>query len=264
MSQSLKNNPSDVADDPDGAASLLDKSPAAVAEQPAEPREDDVRARLLAAAGPVFARRGFDRATIREICGDAGVNIASVGYYFGDKLGLYREVFRAIRSQCQAAYQLSDPVAVSPRQELFELVRHLLSRMLSPDDAGWESQLMMREMDKPTDVFAEMVEESFRPPFDRLVSALAALSPPQTPAHVLEQLALSVAGQIVYYRVGAGVIRQLIPAERLQQHFTLETLARQITGVAIAAAEGGLAVTQAARLEAVASSSTTSDTHHSE
>jgi TetR/AcrR family transcriptional regulator, regulator of cefoperazone and chloramphenicol sensitivity len=207
----------------------------------ASSREDDARARLLAAAGPVFARRGFDRATVREICGDAGVNIASVGYYFGDKLGLYREVFRAIRNQCHAEHPVPDSAAMLPREELFALVKHLLSRMLACDDSGWESQLMTREMNHPTDVFTEMVEESFRPLFNRLVTTIAALSPAVTPVHVLEQLALSVVGQSLYYRVGAGVVRRLIPADRLAEKFTVESLARHITGVTIAAAENGLA-----------------------
>ncbi len=257
MSQSFQADDANLPEPP------LGEPPVAISEQSAEPREDDARARLLAAAGPVFARQGFDRATIREICGEAGVNIASVGYYFGDKLGLYREVFRSIRKQCHETYQLTDTVALSPRQELYELVRHLLSRMFARDDTGWESQLMMREMDNPTDVFTEMVEESFRPPFDRLVSVIAALSPPQTQAHELEQLALSVVGQIVYYRVGSGVVRQLIPADRLQERFTLETLARHIAGVTVAAAEGGLAVTRAAQFEDSVPSRTTSDAHHS-
>ncbi len=56
--------------------------------------EIDTRTRLLEAAGPVFAAHGFDGATVREICSAAHVNVASVGYYFGDKLGLYREVIR--------------------------------------------------------------------------------------------------------------------------------------------------------------------------
>lgn len=252
------------AEEPDVVEPSLVASADAVADSSAEPREDDARARLLAAAGPVFARQGFDRATIREICGAAGVNIASVGYYFGDKLGLYREVFRAIRSQCQEACQADDSVALSPREELFALVQHLLTRMLAPDDSGWESQLMMREMDNPTAIFSEMVEESIRPAFDRLVNALAALAPPLTPAHVLEQLALSVAGQIVYYRVGAGVIRQLIPKPRLQEHFTLDALARHITGVAIAATESGLALDHAAQLATEPQSNSTSTAHHSE
>jgi AcrR family transcriptional regulator len=216
-------------------------------------RDDDARARLLASAGPVFARRGFDRATVREICGLAGVNIASVGYYFGDKFGLYREVFRMIRTRCHQEHpdpQWADEAGLvgSPREHFYALVHHLLSGMLARDDSGWESQLMMREMNHPTEVFAEMVDESFRPHFNRLVTTIAALSPESTPVHVLEQLALSAVGQCLYYRVGAGVVRQLIPAERLASEFTVDALARHITAVTIAAAEHGLSVSHAKTL----------------
>ena len=179
------------------------------------------------------------------------MNIASVGYYFGDKFGLYQEVFRAIRHQCQHETPLPLPApaeALPPREQLYQLVRHVLARMLARDDSGWECQLMMREMQQPTGVFAEMVEESVRPLFDRMTSIIAALAPAGTAAHQLEQLALSVLGQILHYRVAAGVIRQLIPAQRLADHFDQESLARQITGVAIAAAEGGRAAQSAEQL----------------
>lgn len=214
---------------------------------PAASKEDDARARLLAAAGPVFAKHGFDRATVREICRDAGVNIASVGYYFGDKFGLYREVFRMIRGRChdefpQAATDSDRPEIADPRHHIYLLIHHLLSRMLARDDSGWESQLMMREMNHPTAVFAEMVDESFRPHFERMMSTIAALSPVDTPVHVLEQLALSVVGQCLYYRVGSGVVKRLIPPDRLTAEFTVQSLARHIAAVTIAAAEGGLAM----------------------
>lgn len=206
----------------------------------------DPRAKLLAAAGPVFARLGFERATVREICSRAGVNVAAVAYYFGDKFGLYREVFRAIRQRCQEAEEADEaagglplPVGDDPEAAFYQQVRLLLSRILARDDSGWESQLMMREMNQPTEVFVEMVEESFRPQFDRLVETLAALSPDTMPRAALERLVLGVVGQCVYYRIGAGVVRRLIPAERLAEEFDLETLARHITAVTIAAAEGG-------------------------
>jgi len=219
-------------------------------------REDDARARLLSAAGPVFAKHGFDRATVREICGKAGVNIAAVGYYFGDKFGLYREVFRMIRAQCHEDLSKSSgpdeqPIG-DPRQQIYMLVYHLLSRMLARDDSGWESQLMMREMNHPTAVFAEMVEESFRPHFERMMKTIASLSPPETPVHVLEQLALSVVGQCLYYRVGSGVVKRLIPAERLSIDFTVQSLAQHISAVTIAAAEGGLAMQHRRQLTTVA------------
>lgn len=235
------------------------ETPVASAAAPVAP-EDDARGRLLAAAGPVFARSGYERATLREICGDAGMNIASVGYYFGDKFGLYQEVFRAIRQHCQQDAPLPAPAAgLPPREQLYQLVRHVLARMLARDDSGWECQLMMREMQQPTGVFAEMVEESVQPLFERMVGIIAALAPADTAAHRLEQLALSVLGQILHYRVAAGVIRQLIPAQRLAEHFDQESLAQQITGVAIAAAEGGLAAEHADRLGATAVDSSPPD-----
>lgn len=195
----------------------------------------------MAAAGPVFAQRGFDRATVREICRKADVNVAAVGYHFGDKFGLYREVIRNIRSRCRDKV-LAIPVGeISPREELHLHISLMLAQMLSGDDKGWESQLMMREMNHPTAVFAEMVEESFRPHFERMKAIISQLSPPGTPVDVIEKLTLSVVGQCLYYRVGGGVVRQLIPEQRRNRSFTLDALARHITGVTIAAAEHALA-----------------------
>lgn len=204
-------------------------------------REDDAKQRLIDAAGPVFAHAGFDRATVREICRDAGVNVAAVGYHFGDKFGLYREVIRAVRSRCQGS-PIPPPLSdLSPRDELHYLVATLLTQMLSGDDTGWESQLMMREMNRPTAVFAEMVEEFFRPMFIRVTAIIERLSPPATPVDVIEKLALSVVGQCLYYRVGAGVVRQLIPEDRRAACFDIQSLARHIAGVTIAATENLLA-----------------------
>ena len=49
-------------------------------------RRDDgatTRAQLLEAAGEIFAEKGLDRATGKEIADRAGTNSAAVNYYFG-------------------------------------------------------------------------------------------------------------------------------------------------------------------------------------
>ena len=52
----------------------------------------DTRADILSAARRVFARRGFDGASLREVAEAAGVNKAMIYYHFRDKVDLYRAV----------------------------------------------------------------------------------------------------------------------------------------------------------------------------
>ncbi len=54
------------------------------------------KARILAAAEEVFAARGFQGASTREIAARAGVNISSLHYHWESKETLYFTVFRAI------------------------------------------------------------------------------------------------------------------------------------------------------------------------
>jgi len=64
---------------------------------PAPRRRDagDTRDRLLQAAAELFAERGFDRATVRDIGERAGVDPALIARYFGGKTELYIETLRA-------------------------------------------------------------------------------------------------------------------------------------------------------------------------
>ena len=55
---------------------------------------EDSRERVLAAATRLFAERGFDGTSTREIGRASGLNIATVAYHVGAKADLYREVMR--------------------------------------------------------------------------------------------------------------------------------------------------------------------------
>lgn len=50
------------------------------------------KADILEAARELFAEVGYDRATIRAIAASAGVDVALVSYYYGNKKGLFRAV----------------------------------------------------------------------------------------------------------------------------------------------------------------------------
>lgn len=53
----------------------------------------DARERILAAAERLFAQKGAGKTSIREITAEAGVNVASVNYYFRSKDALAEALF---------------------------------------------------------------------------------------------------------------------------------------------------------------------------
>jgi AcrR family transcriptional regulator len=225
-------NPSLSASDSDPS-----RLPSGASGVSSSPVEQDTRTRLLIAAGPVFAESGYQRATIRDISHAANVNVASVAYYFGDKMGLYRAVIEQIRRSREQRFPAPENTPdQSPEDSLSLLISTMLSRMIKGDQHGWESQLIMREMDEPTSVFREMVQEFFRPIYDQLKTVLRSLLPTDADDYVVEQFALSVVGQCVYYRIGRLVINELVPSEMQDQHFGIESLCRHIVATTIASA----------------------------
>ncbi|MGV9694050.1 TetR family transcriptional regulator [Streptomyces sp. NPDC003444] len=89
-------------------------------------RGGDTRERLLAAASALFAERGYDRATVREIASRAGVNQALLFRHFGSKQALFGEVV------AQGGYE---QLRSTPPERLVEAV---LRSLLHPpaDPAG--------------------------------------------------------------------------------------------------------------------------------
>lgn len=60
----------------------------------AEARNTDTRERILDVAERLFMAHGYDGTSMRQITGEAGVNLAAVNYHFGSKESLIQEVFR--------------------------------------------------------------------------------------------------------------------------------------------------------------------------
>ena len=55
-------------------------------------KDENSKARILEAATALFARKGFDGTSIREICKTAGVNLCMISYYWGGKQELYQGI----------------------------------------------------------------------------------------------------------------------------------------------------------------------------
>ncbi|NBE94046.1 TetR/AcrR family transcriptional regulator [Nonomuraea sp. KC401] len=94
------------------------------------PGSADTRGEILAAARKVFAEKGFDKATVRGIAREAGVDPALVHHYFDTKEGMF-----AAAMQLPITPEVVVPLLLAgPREELGErLVRMLLEVTATPE-----------------------------------------------------------------------------------------------------------------------------------
>ena len=197
---------------------------------------DEPRERILSAAGREFAERGYEAATVRDICLAAGVNVAAVNYYFGDKQRLYVESVKHAHEQRAGQVPLPEwAEGTPPARKLHDFISNFLERMLGFGQPPWQVRLMMREVLLPTDACRELVQDYVRPRFELLLAILDELVDGRLAPTELRQVALSIIGQCFLYRVAGDVVGMLVPREELESHHALEPLANHVTRYALAA-----------------------------
>lgn len=102
----------------------------------------DKREAMLDVAEKLFADKGFDGVSTREIAKEANLNIAMIAYYFGSKEELLKEVLeRRIRMLNVEPPFLSD--TISAHEKLNSVSDHYVDRFF---DTRLFNQIMYREM----------------------------------------------------------------------------------------------------------------------
>ncbi len=198
--------------------------------------DEDVRAKLIAAAGPVFAQKGYTRATIREICRRAKVNVAAVNYHFGGKARLYRETVAAIhptRFSQETGVQWADDTP--PEKKLRDFIALMLRRMLEHQLTGWQERLLVREFLEPTPFCRNMIREHLGSGLRVLQGIVRELLPADLPEEVVLRYALSIIGQCVYYRTARNILPIILSPEQAKRITQIDALVEHITAVSLAA-----------------------------
>ena len=195
---------------------------------------DPTRAKLIAAAGEVFAEMGFQAATVRDICQRAGANVAAVNYHFRDKLGLYTEVLRQSISANQGEIvQDALTKANTPEEALRLLIAGMLRRMCDDDRPAWNFRIMAHEMAQPTPALKQVIDEVLRPRYNQIRSLIAKIIN-LSPDHPITRLnAHSIIGQVVHYVHGRPVIAILWPDLNLKDSHDRQRVADHITDLTL-------------------------------
>jgi AcrR family transcriptional regulator len=195
---------------------------------------DTTRERIIDAAGQLFAERGFELTTVRDICQAAGANIAAVNYYFRDKERLYVEaVVQAHRWRLDQATLPDWDEHTPPEKKLADFIETFFKRVLGGPDDTWRTKLVMREIMQPSNACVEVAQSNIRPQFEILHSILRELLPADVTDEERHLIGFSIVGQCLFYHVANPIIRNLIDGSeyatydvtKLAQHVTDFTLA---------------------------------------
>lgn len=192
--------------------------------------------RLLQAAVEVFAEQGFRNATIREICAQANVNIASVNYYFRSKEALYSQALTFAFAEANRLYPQNAALDTSlpPEQRLYLFINSFLSKLLDDGCLGFHSKLITREISNPTKALDDVIATSIAPQCALLEEIVQTLLGDKADKTMLHRCVLSILGQCLVFKHSRSVIERLFP-ELIADQPAIADSARHIADFSLAA-----------------------------
>lgn len=195
---------------------------------------DPTREKLLEVAERVFADRGYQAATIREICVRAGANVAAVNYHFGGKLGLYTEVLQqSIRAaQIDAVRSALDKTA-APEDILRAVIRARLQGVCRGDLPVWHLRILTHEMAQPSPAFQQFINKIGRPIFKRLLELIGGMIDLPPDNEKTQLCAVSVIGQVLAYVTPVPFLSAVWPGLKMTRE-QVERIADHIADFSLA------------------------------
>jgi AcrR family transcriptional regulator len=205
---------------------------------PARPGRDgeDARRRLFQAALTLFAHKGFGNTSTRELAEAAGVNIAAISYYFGDKAGLYRAVFFEPMGMPEDDVSHFDDPSLTLREMLGRFYAGFLEPLRDPATAALCTKLHFREMIEPTGLWQQAMDRIFAPMHEALLKQLCHHLGLARPDAALFRLGSCLVGQGVHLHVGRDCAERLWPG-LFDGHAAIDAWSRTLVDAGVAMVE---------------------------
>ena len=173
----------------------------------------EARQRLLLTALRLFAEKGFSKTSTRDIAQTAGVNIASIKYYFGDKAGLYRAAFvESMGPECSSWSEGHDVHALSLHDALSVFYAEFLAPLKQAETTQFGILLHFREVLEPTGMWQEEIDKQIKPAHAELVRLLLKHMDVKEEDDEIHRLAFSIAGLAMQIYINYDIMRAIRPS----------------------------------------------------
>jgi AcrR family transcriptional regulator len=203
--------------------------------------------RLLVAAEKLFAERGQDSVSVRDLAREAKVNIAAVNYYFGGKENLYLETLRYAYRNSKEAFPklealLKEAQAAGTAEAALRGVRLYIEEFMQiifiSGATSYKAALMGHEVSRPTKALDIVVEEFISPTFKMLVALVEQARPDLAAAKEANLTAMSIIGQCLNYSLALPITLKLLKRSQMTPAF-VKKLANQISEFSLKALSPG-------------------------
>lgn len=153
-----------------------DNTPASPRRPPPEARPDR-RYAILLAAEKLFAQRGYHGVSIRQIAEEAGVPLALVGYYFGQKHELFSAIFEhwnsTIRERLDALAEVRKRAGEPDYlEQVVDAFLGPVLRLRASPEGEWYALLMTRGINEPGTETDLVMRQYFDPMANAFIDAL--------------------------------------------------------------------------------------------
>ena len=195
------------------------------------------RTKLIEAAGQLFAQKGFNGVTVRDIAQKANTHLSALNYHFRTKEALYHEVLMAAcRSDSIALEDQKLFLKMKPHDALFLLVKEALKEYRKLSASNWRMVLITRECREPSLSFEEMSKVYLKPETDFLAELIGrAVGKPSTDYHVRFAV-ITMIGLLETFGLYGHLIDAVAPG--LYNHFKKKNgLAQHIVHLVLTAAD---------------------------
>ncbi|MEE9367920.1 MAG: CerR family C-terminal domain-containing protein [Pontiella sp.] len=193
--------------------------------------------RLLQAACAVFAEKGYQNATVAEICEKAEANIAAVNYHFGDKESLYDQVWRHAFEITSTTYPVDGNLPENPELEdyIYSFAYALIHRFFDEGEAGLFPKLLHQEMSNPTLALDRIAQEALFPQSQFVGKAVHAELEQKVSEKQIRLCMHSIIGQCAFFNFSRP-LREHVLGTSIMSEEEKDQIARHIAAFSI----GGL------------------------
>mgnify|MGYP001041450986 CR=1 FL=1 len=181
--------------------------------------QDLTKERILDTAEVLFAQKGYQAVSVREITSAAKCNLAAVNFHFGNKENLYLEVFRsrwvprAMRVRESFRKSLARQDSLSEAKVVRALAQAFVEGPLSDEERLRHSQLMTREMTQPTEAFEHVAEQVIQPFFKEFADRLASVLTDRLGEEQMLLNIFSIFAMVLYFNFARVAVSRLTGRE---------------------------------------------------